>query len=96
VPVAAMSSSKKLTLGSKPAVLIDNIMICGGCTKGVIRGTRTVEIYMLSGRTWTKVLSEEYFMGDIGVLARSACPVATESSPCTIEARRVGKHAYSA
>jgi hypothetical protein len=33
VPVAAMSSSKKLTLGSKPAVLIDNIMICGGLHK---------------------------------------------------------------
>jgi len=31
------------------------------------RGTRTVEIYMLSGRTWMKVLSEEYFTGDIFV-----------------------------
>jgi hypothetical protein len=60
----------KFTLGSKPAVLIDGIMICGVCIKGVScsnRGTRTVEIYMLSGRTWTKVLSEQNFTGDIFV-----------------------------
>jgi hypothetical protein len=61
----------QFTLGSKPAVMIDNIMICGGCMKGVSctnRGTRFVEIYMLSGRkTWTKVLSEENFTGDIFV-----------------------------
>jgi hypothetical protein len=60
----------RFTLGSKPAVMIDDIMICGECYHGVSctnRGTRNVEIYMLSGRTWTKVLSEEYFTGDIFV-----------------------------
>jgi hypothetical protein len=43
-------------------------MICGECIKGVSctnRGTRNVEICMLSGRTWTKVLSEECFTGGI-------------------------------
>jgi hypothetical protein len=60
----------QFTLGSKPAVMIDKIMICGGCYPGYScsnRGTRTVEIYMLSGRTWTKVLSEQNFTGDIFV-----------------------------
>src|SRR4051794_25872449 len=55
----------QFTLGRKPAVMIDDIMICGGCVKGVScsnRATHTVEIYMLSGRkTWTKVLSEGNF-----------------------------------
>lgn len=37
----------EFTLGSKPAVMIDDIEICGGCQKGVNcsnRGTRTVEV----------------------------------------------------
>src|SRR5262249_5570583 len=56
------------TLDGKQAVLIDPPLLCGGCSAGLTcsnRGTRTVEIYVLQGKTWIKALSEDNFTGDI-------------------------------
>jgi hypothetical protein len=53
----------KFKLGGKQAVLIDQYLLCGGsCSAGVNcsnRGTRTVEVYMLEGGRWLKVLSDD-------------------------------------
>jgi hypothetical protein len=55
-------------LGGKKAVLIDPIILCGGCYKGYScsnRGTRDVRVYALLGNAWRMVLSNDAITGDI-------------------------------
>jgi hypothetical protein len=57
------------TLDGKQSVLIDPILLCGGCYHGVSctnRGTRDVEIYVRSS-SWVKALSNDKITGDIFV-----------------------------
>jgi hypothetical protein len=45
-------------LGSREAVLVDPIILCGGCLHGYScsnRGTRSVDVYALFGKAWMKV-----------------------------------------
>jgi hypothetical protein len=58
------------TVSGKQAVLVDSILLCGGCYKGSNcsnRGTRDVWIYVLFGDVWKKVLSNGNVVGDIFV-----------------------------
>jgi hypothetical protein len=57
-------------LGSRKAVLVDNIELCGGCYHGyncTNRGTRFVRVYALFGHAWRMVLSNDNITGDIFV-----------------------------
>jgi hypothetical protein len=59
-------------LGGREAVLIDDIVLCGGCYKGyncTNRGTRDVSVYALFGKAWRKVpfLETASITGDIFV-----------------------------
>jgi len=57
-------------LGGRKAVLVDPILICGGCYHGVScsnRGTRDVRVYALFGNAWRMVLSNDSITGDIFV-----------------------------
>jgi hypothetical protein len=57
-------------LGDRKAVLIDDIVLCGGCYKGYNcsnRGTRDVSIYALFGNAWRKVPFVDSITGDIFV-----------------------------
>ena len=57
------------TLDGKQSVLIDPVLLCGGCYHGVNcsnRGIRDVEIYVRS-RSWVKALSNDMITGDIFV-----------------------------
>ena len=56
------------TVDGKQAVMIDDMALCKGCSPGYAcsnRGTRSVKIYVLQGKTWTKALSEDAFTGEI-------------------------------
>jgi hypothetical protein len=55
-------------LGGKQALLIDQSLLCGGCSAGINcsnRGARDVEVYVLQGGRWSKVLSDHNITGDI-------------------------------
>jgi hypothetical protein len=57
-------------LGGRRAVLVDPIVLCGGCYAGYNcsnRGTRDVRVYALFGNAWRKVpfLETASIMGDI-------------------------------
>jgi hypothetical protein len=57
-------------LGGKKAVLVDPIVLCDGCLPGVNcsnRGTRDVRVYVLFGKAWRMVLSNDSITGDIFV-----------------------------
>jgi hypothetical protein len=57
-------------LGSRKAVLVDPIILCGGCYPGFHcsnRGTREVRVYALFGKAWRMVLSNDFITGDIFV-----------------------------
>jgi hypothetical protein len=60
----------KFSLGGRKAVLVDEIILCGGCYAGFNcsnRGTRGVRVYALFGNAWRKVpfLETASIMGDI-------------------------------
>jgi hypothetical protein len=59
-------------LGDRKAVLVDPIVLCGGCYKGYNcsnRGTRDVRVYALFGNAWRKVpfLETASITGDVFV-----------------------------
>jgi hypothetical protein len=57
-------------LGGRKAVLVDPIVLCGGCYHGYNcsnRGTRDVSVYALFGNAWRMVLSNDSITGDIFV-----------------------------
>ena len=57
-------------LGDRKAVLVDPIVLCGGCSKGAScdnRGMRLVRVYALTENAWRMVLSNESITGDIFV-----------------------------
>jgi hypothetical protein len=59
-------------LGGREAVLIDDILLCGGCYKGyncTNRGTRDVSVYALFGNAWRKIpfLETASITGDVFV-----------------------------
>jgi len=59
-------------LGDRKAVLVDDIVLCGGCYKGYNcsnRGTRHVRVYALFGNAWRKVsfLETASITGDVFV-----------------------------
>jgi len=59
-------------LGDRKAVLVDPIVLCGGCYKGYNcsnRGTRDVRVYALLGNAWRKVpfLETASITGDVFV-----------------------------
>jgi hypothetical protein len=48
----------RFLLGSREAVLVDPIILCGGCLHGYScsnRGTRSVDVYARFGKVWSKV-----------------------------------------
>ena len=60
----------QFTLGGRKAVLVDPVVLCGGCHPGYNcsnRGTRLVRVYVLIGNAWRIVLSNESITGDIFV-----------------------------
>jgi hypothetical protein len=57
-------------LGGRKAVLVDPVVLCGGCHPGYNcsnRGTRDVRVYVLFGNAWRMVLSNDSITGDIFV-----------------------------
>jgi hypothetical protein len=59
---------ERFKLGGKQALLIDASLLCEGCSAGLNcsnRGTRYVEVYVLQGGRWSKVLSNHNITGDI-------------------------------
>jgi hypothetical protein len=59
-------------LGDRKAVLVDDIVLCGGCYKGyncTNRGTRDVRVYALFGNAWRKIpfLETASITGDVFV-----------------------------
>ena len=52
----------QFTLGGRKAVLVDPVVLCGGCHPGYNcsnRGTRLVRVIALTGNAWRIVLSDE-------------------------------------
>jgi hypothetical protein len=64
------SSLIQFLLGGRKAVLVDPVVLCGGCYPGYNcsnRGTRDVRVYALFGSAWRMVLSNDSITGEIFV-----------------------------
>jgi hypothetical protein len=67
------------TLDGKQAVLIDDVLLCGGCYHGFNcsnRGTRVVEVYIRRGSSWARAISDRDISvtGDIFVSFKPGYP----------------------